>query len=113
MSKRPQDLVQDDQHANAVRDSQNPSKYVQVNTPAAPCIPQESVLCCSLPPHQPVEFESLDEYEIHYNQQHVNRCFTCHRNFPTEHYLGLHIAENHDPINESKKAMGEKIVNYI
>jgi len=28
-----------------------------------------------------------------------------------EHFLTLHIAENHDPLNEAKKARGEKTVS--
>jgi hypothetical protein len=70
------------------------------------------VIRCSLPPHKPLRFESLQVYETHYTQNHVNRCFTCQKNFPTEHYLGLHIAENHDPIGEVKRERGEKTVKY-
>ena len=66
---------------------------------------------CSLPPHRdPIAFSSYAEYEVHYTKAHVNRCLECKKNFPTEHYVALHIAENHDPLNDVRKARGEKIV---
>jgi hypothetical protein len=65
---------------------------------------------CSLPPHEKLSFPSIEEYEVHYHQNHVNRCNECGRNFPSDHFLQLHIAENHDPINEAKKERGDKIV---
>ncbi|KAF2816092.1 uncharacterized protein BDZ99DRAFT_458004 [Mytilinidion resinicola] len=63
---------------------------------------------CLLPPHQPLDFTSFEDYEVHYQKAHVNRCQECHKNFPSDHYLGLHIAENHDPLNEIKRSRGEK-----
>lgn len=63
---------------------------------------------CLLPPHQPLSFSSYEDYDVHYQKNHVNRCSECHRNFPSDHYLGLHIAENHDPLNEARRARGEK-----
>ncbi|OCK80232.1 hypothetical protein K432DRAFT_382412 [Lepidopterella palustris CBS 459.81] len=66
------------------------------------------VMKCLLPPHQPLSFSSYEEYDVHYQKYHVNRCQECHKNFPDEHYLGLHIAENHDPLNEALRARGEK-----
>ena len=63
---------------------------------------------CSLPPHKPLSFPTYDEYESHYHQAHTNRCKQCKKNFPTGHFLELHIAENHDPIVASKRADGEK-----
>ncbi|KAI9700341.1 MAG: hypothetical protein M1836_002356 [Candelina mexicana] len=68
-----------------------------------------TVMRCSLPPHsQGMTFSSYEEYDVHYAQTHVNRCSDCRKNFPTEHYLGLHIEENHDPLNEARRARGEK-----
>ncbi|KAF1952122.1 hypothetical protein CC80DRAFT_479672 [Byssothecium circinans] len=67
-----------------------------------------SVMKCSLPPHQPLEFASFDEYDVHYQKQHLNRCSACHKNFPDEHFLHLHIAENHDSIRAAKQEQGEK-----
>ena len=67
-------------------------------------------LQCSLPPHPPMSFSTQSEFETHYQKDHVTRCNACGKNFPTEHYLNLHIAENHDPINEVLKQNNERIV---
>src|SRR5689334_3565568 len=56
---------------------------------------------CQLPPHAPLSFSTYDEYEVHYKAAHTNRCSECRRNFPSDHYLTLHIAENHDPLREA------------
>ncbi len=65
---------------------------------------------CALPPHasNPVVFATYSAYEIHYAQAHENRCSSCGRNFPTAHFLGLHISENHDPLRAVRKERGEK-----
>ncbi|KAI9807329.1 MAG: hypothetical protein M1833_000072 [Piccolia ochrophora] len=69
----------------------------------------EAVMRCSLAPHrQPLSFPSYEAFEIHYAKSHLNRCSECRKNFPTDHFLGLHIGENHDPLNEARKARGEK-----
>lgn len=64
---------------------------------------------CKLPLHTPIQFSSHEEYEVHYRKEHANRCSECHKNFPTGHYLKLHQAENHDPINEARRDRGENI----
>ncbi|KAF1844158.1 uncharacterized protein K460DRAFT_261054, partial [Cucurbitaria berberidis CBS 394.84] len=69
---------------------------------------QPAVMRCSLPPHEPLSFASFDEYDVHYRKTHVNRCSECHKNFPDEHLLLLHIAEYHDPIIAAKRDQGEK-----
>ncbi|KAF2843812.1 hypothetical protein M501DRAFT_967613 [Patellaria atrata CBS 101060] len=69
---------------------------------------QQEVMKCHLPPHQSQSFASYEDYEVHYQKFHVNRCLECNKNFPSDHYLGLHIAENHDPLNEARRAKGEK-----
>lgn len=63
---------------------------------------------CSLPPHKPLSFATYDEYEAHYQKAHANRCTDCKKNFPSSHFLELHIAENHDPIVASRRDAGEK-----
>ncbi len=88
--------------------SPHSSKYLQV-------LPEVSsgpgVMKCSLPPHEDtLVFSTFQEFEIHYAKSHANRCSECRRNFPTEHFLGLHIGENHDPLNEARRAKGEKTV---
>lgn len=71
---------------------------------------QPAVMKCSLPPHGPLAFASFEAYDVHYQQTHMNRCSDCQRNFPDAHFLGLHIAENHDPISAARRDRGEKTV---
>ncbi|KAI9791974.1 MAG: hypothetical protein M1816_003243 [Peltula sp. TS41687] len=103
---------------DVVADSANPSpsKYAQLDIPnllpsSSSSSSSTTMISCSLPPHhrQASSFPSYEAYEIHYAQAHVNRCSACGKNFPTAHFLGLHIAERHDPLNEARKARGEKI----
>ncbi|KAL4870506.1 hypothetical protein BDV12DRAFT_165736 [Aspergillus spectabilis] len=71
--------------------------------------PVEEVMHCSLPPHRgALSFASYEDYEVHYQQAHVNRCTECGRNFPTELFLNLHIEENHDPLAAARRERGEK-----
>lgn len=74
---------------------------------------QPAVMRCSLPPHEPLAFDSFDAYDVHYQKTHTNRCSECQKNFPDEHFLHLHIAENHDPINAAKREKGEKTVGSL
>ena len=87
------------------------AKYVELDNVEANSEDIE-VMRCSLPPHrQSISFASFEAYEVHYAKAHVNRCSECRKNFPTEHFLSLHIEENHDPLNEVRKARGEKTVS--
>ena len=67
-----------------------------------------TVIRCDLPPHEPLSFASLEQYEVHYQQFHVNRCLECKKNFPTDHFLSLHITENHDPLVATRRDRGNK-----
>ncbi|KAJ4987131.1 hypothetical protein SVAN01_07419 [Stagonosporopsis vannaccii] len=69
---------------------------------------QPAVMKCLLPPHQPLAFASFEDYDVHYQKTHMNRCSECHKNFPDEHILHLHIAENHDPFNAARRERGEQ-----
>ena len=66
---------------------------------------------CSLPPHhETLAFSTFEDFEIHYAKEHANRCSECRKNFPTNHFLELHIEENHDPLSDARRARGEKTV---
>ncbi|CAG8919193.1 unnamed protein product [Penicillium salamii] len=80
------------------------TKYVVADTKALP-----EVMHCSLPPHrETLSFTSYEDYEVHYLQNHVNRCSECSKNFPVGHLLNVHIEENHDPLIAARRARGEK-----
>ncbi|EXJ63163.1 hypothetical protein A1O7_03608 [Cladophialophora yegresii CBS 114405] len=87
-------------------ESHPPAKVAaaMVDAPAA-----KAVMLCSLPPHRDtLDFASIEDFEIHYVKDHSNRCTSCSKNFPTAHFLALHIDENHNPIREALQAKGEK-----
>ncbi|RSL51999.1 hypothetical protein CEP54_011121 [Fusarium duplospermum] len=67
---------------------------------------------CNLPPHrEALAFKTYDEYEVHYNKSHTNRCLECRKNFPSEHLLNVHIEECHDPLVTVKREKGEHTVS--
>lgn len=71
-----------------------------------------AVMKCSLSGHsQTLSFASFEDYETHYAQAHSNRCHECRKNFPTEHFLSLHIAENHDSLVAILREREEKTVS--
>ena len=74
---------------------------------------QPAIMKCLLPPHEPLTFTSFEGYDVHYQKTHMNRCSECQKNFPDEHILHLHIAENHDPFNAAKRERGEQTVGTL
>jgi hypothetical protein len=87
------------------------SKFIHLDSESGEAQPAPEMLC-SLPPHrQSLSFTSYEEYEVHYLKTHTNRCTECRKNFPTEHFLNLHIEENHDSLVSVRKERGEKIVS--
>lgn len=71
--------------------------------------PSAAAMQCSLPPHRhPLDFASVEAFELHYAKHHSNRCLSCGRNFPSPHFLALHIDEHHNPLREELQAKGEK-----
>jgi hypothetical protein len=71
----------------------------------------DGTMRCSLPPHkEPLSFQSYSEFEAHYNSFHTNRCHECRKNFPSEHLLGVHIEECHDPLVIVRREKGEHTV---
>jgi hypothetical protein len=87
-------------------------KIVHLDTESA--VSDEPIMMkCSLPPHEPLAFSSIEDHDVHYQQVHTNRCKGCDRNFPDQHYLHLHLAEYHDPIIAAKRDQGEKTVGRV
>ncbi|KAI1812035.1 hypothetical protein GGS20DRAFT_559732 [Poronia punctata] len=63
---------------------------------------------CSLPPHREVwSFSTYGDYEAHYNKSHTNRCAECHKNFPSEHLLNVHLEDCHDAFAAVRREKGE------
>lgn len=58
-----------------------------------------------------IEFPDVLAYELHYEAVHRNVCSVCHKIFPGEEWLQLHLDEFHDVILQMKKDRGEKIVS--
>ncbi|KAL8833959.1 MAG: hypothetical protein Q9170_004005 [Blastenia crenularia] len=88
-------------------DDPRSTKYLQVADEHAGR--KHVAMKCSLAPHSDtLTFSTFEEFEVHYAKVHTNRCSECHKNFPTEHFLSLHISENHDPLIAARKAREEK-----
>ncbi|KAL9537576.1 hypothetical protein MBANPS3_011649 [Mucor bainieri] len=56
-----------------------------------------------------IELPDILAYELHYEAVHRNVCSVCHKIFPGEEWLQLHLDELHDVILQLKKDRGEKI----
>ena len=92
--------------ASPASSDEHASKYMQTSNVATR---PRAVMKCSLPPHtEVISFDTFEEFEVHYAKYHAYRCSECRHNFPSDHFLTLHISENHDPLNEVKEARGEK-----
>ena len=99
-------------YPNPIASSSAPSKIIHLDTESGEAR-LVTEMRCSLPPHrQTLSFPSYDDYEVHYAKTHVNRCIECRKNFPTEHFLNLHIEENHDALVSVKRERGEKTVSF-
>lgn len=111
MSKRQRSDDETSSSDDNTQDEDNKgNKYLHIDTSSQNHKP---VIYCSLAPHaRSLPFLSYEDYEIHYLKDHSNRCSDCNKNFPTQHFLQLHIGENHDPINEARRAKGEKTVDH-
>ena len=72
-------------------------------------LPGDAVIQCTLPPHRDaMDFASVEGFEVHYAKEHSNRCSSCGKNFPTGHFLALHIDEHHNTFREALQSRGEK-----
>ena len=97
---------EDGGHDSDSEEVMSPSKAVEVDTTSSTPVP---VMYCDLPPHkETLSFMTYEDYEVHYSKSHMNRCSACGKNFPTSHFLNLHMEENHNPLREALAARGEK-----
>ncbi|KAJ9653788.1 hypothetical protein H2198_007077 [Neophaeococcomyces mojaviensis] len=90
------------------RSAESPAKIIELDESGDDITPSDPKMQCLLPPHQPLSFTSTEEFDVHYAKEHTNRCTSCGKNFPSAHYLALHIDENHNPVREALAAKGEK-----
>ncbi|XP_072347450.1 zinc finger protein 511 [Scyliorhinus torazame] len=59
--------------------------------------PTVSEFCCHIAGCSQL-FDTLENYEHHYNTFHRNVCSSCKRSFPSSHLLNIHILEWHDSL---------------
>ncbi|XP_078055752.1 zinc finger protein 511 [Mustelus asterias] len=59
--------------------------------------PKVSEFCCHIAGCSQL-FDTLENYEHHYNTFHRNVCSSCKRSFPSSHLLDIHILEWHDSL---------------
>jgi len=98
---------------NRTNTSLSTSKIIHLDSGSGEAHPIAEMRC-SLPPHrQIITFTSFEEYDVHYAKTHTNRCVECRKNFPTEHFLNLHIEENHDSLVSVRRERGEKTVRHF
>ncbi|KAK4239978.1 hypothetical protein C8A03DRAFT_31906 [Achaetomium macrosporum] len=90
-------------------DSLPPAAKIAELDPSGSDEDSEVKIHCALPPHkEPLRFSSYSDYETHYRDQHTNRCLQCRKNFPSAHFLSLHIEETHDSFAQVRKERGER-----
>lgn len=94
--------------ADALAGHPPPTKLCQINPDVWATRPARVMQCMLAPHRETVCFATQEEYEVHYIQQHTNRCATCSKNFPSPRFLELHIEENHNALREALAARGEK-----
>ena len=86
-----------------------PTKFSQTGESNSPTtLPSRGIRCALAPHRETLCFDTQEKYEVHYSKEHVNRCVTCSKNFPSPHLLELHIEENHNALREALAARGEK-----
>lgn len=68
-------------------------------------------ITCMNPPclKSPPCFQTYSEYELHILNYHTFICKDCHKKFPSNNLLNVHIEENHDPFFSIKKERGMKV----
>lgn len=54
---------------------------------------------------------SLEGFEDHYNGSHTASCSVCHKAYPTQRLLSIHVSEVHDSYFKAKVARGYPMVS--
>lgn len=74
-------------------------------------VDQEPEIRCTIPPCHvnPICFRDYLTYEAHIMSTHNHICAECHKRFPSESFLYIHIDENHNPFFQISKERGEKV----
>lgn len=103
---RDEDEASSNSREGTSQNASSPAKIIELEDHETSDI--ANTMQCLLPPHQALTFASIDEFDTHYAKEHTNRCSSCGKNFPSAHYLTLHIDENHNPIRQALAAKGEK-----
>lgn len=63
--------------------------------------------------NKPKLFPSYLEFELHVQNYHTYICKECHKKFPSDQFLSIHIEENHDPFFVIRKERGEKVYKCL
>jgi hypothetical protein len=119
-SREPEDILQpvsgegDYQEGSGSEQSDLPAAKFTELDPLDIRASSRSAMKCSLPPHKDaISFDSYEDYEVHYNKAHLNRCIDCRKNFPSAHLLNVHIEECHDSFVAVKRDRGEHTVSRL
>lgn len=114
MGKRSRDSsisIDEDSRSDDTAESPRPPKFsavVSMNDAPSKSATASAIQCSLVPHRDPINFSSVQEFELHYAKEHTNRCSACGKNFPTSHLLALHTDENHNTFREALQAKGEK-----
>lgn len=77
-------------------------------SPTNDAISTQGIYCNYYPCTQLV-FTNYQEYEHHVVSTHEFVCQSCQKKFPDNHFLLLHIDENHNPLLLIKRDRGDRI----
>ncbi|CAK7891747.1 hypothetical protein CAAN1_01S06898 [[Candida] anglica] len=77
-----------------------------LNNPVNPTTENSNIKC---PSCTDVYFSTYVAYEAHVLSIHTHVCNQCHRSFPTETILDIHVDEVHSSYFAAKKDRGDKV----
>lgn len=73
------------------------------------------IISCTFPPchNNSPRFRDYFLYEAHIIQCHSFACSQCHKKFPSDSLLDIHIDENHNPFFQLEKERGGKVYKCL